>query len=153
MIIILWLFAIVGANLSIGHFGPEVSIINAFLLIGLGLTTRDHLHRKWEGKHLKVKMGLLIASGGLLSYLTQPGVGRIALASVVAFAISEVIDAIIFHRTKSINKSNAVSGFVDSVLFPTLAFGGFPVLIILGQWVAKFGGGYLWSLALNVKRR
>jgi len=153
MIIALWLFAIVGANLSIGHFGPEVSIINAFLLIGLGLTTRDHLHRKWDGKHLKAKMGLLIATGGLLSWLTQPGVGRIALASVCAFAVAEIIDAIVFHKTKSINKSNAVSGFVDSVLFPTLAFGGFPILIILGQWVAKFSGGYVWSVVINLKRK
>ena len=149
MIIALWLLAIVGANLSIGHFGPEVSILNAFFLIGLSLTTRDYLHRKWDGKHLKVKMGALIATGGLLSYLTQPAVGQIAMASVIAFAVSELIDSLIFHRTRSINKSNAASAFIDSVLFPTIAFGGFPILVILGQWAAKVGGGAIWAFLLR----
>lgn len=151
MITALWLLAIVGANLSIGHFGPEVSIINSCLLIGLGLTTRDHLHNKWDGKHLKLRMGLLIATGGLLSWLTQPAAGKIALASIIAFAISEVVDAVVYHKTRSINKSNAVSAFIDSVLFPTIAFGGFPVLIILGQWVAKVGGGAVWAFILRKK--
>jgi hypothetical protein len=149
MIIALWLIAIVSANLSIGYFGPEVSILNAFLLIGLTLTTRDYLHSRWDGKHLKIKMGALIATGGILSWLTQPAVGQIAMASVIAFAVSELVDSVIYHKTRSINKSNFVSALIDSVIFPTIAFGGFPVLIIIGQWLAKFGGGYIWSLVLR----
>lgn len=152
MITALWLAAIVAANLSIGHFGPEVSILNAFLLIGLTLTTRDILHKKWDGKHLKLKMGALIATGGILSWLTQPAVGGIAIASVTAFAISEVVDSVVYSKTKSINKSNVVSAAVDSIIFPVMAFGGFPIVIILMQWVAKVGGGYLWSKALDKKK-
>jgi hypothetical protein len=149
IIVALWLIGIVGANLSIGYFGPEISILNAFLLIGLSLTTRDYLHDLWGEGYLKLKMGGLIACGGILSWITQPAYGGIAVASVTAFAISEIVDAIIYHRTKSINKSNAVSSMVDSILFPTIAFGGFPIAIILGQWAAKTFGGFLWSLVLN----
>jgi len=152
MIILIWLTAIVAANLSIGHFGPSSSIVNAFLLIGLTLTTRDYLHRKWEGKNLPLRMGALIATGGLISWLTQPSVGQIALASVVAFAISEIIDSLIFHKTRSVNKSNSASALIDSIIFPVLAFGGFPILIILGQWAAKTFGGAIWNWVLSNKR-
>lgn len=151
MIILIWIAAIVAANLSVGHFGPSVSILNAFFLIGLTLTTRDILHKRWEGRCLKIKMGTLIAAGGLISYLTQPAAGSIALGSIVAFAVSEVIDSIVFHRTRSINKSNLVSAAVDSVIFPVIAFGGFPVLIILGQWAAKVFGGAVWAFLLQRK--
>jgi hypothetical protein len=151
MIVLLWLAAIVGANLSVAHFGPTVSIYNAFLLIGLSLTTRDYLHRAWAGKNLKVKMGLLITAGGLISWFTQPATGQIALGSIIAFIAAEIVDSVVYHRTRSINKSNTVSAFVDSVLFPTIAFGGFPVLIILGQWVAKFAGGAVWAFLLRRK--
>jgi uncharacterized PurR-regulated membrane protein YhhQ (DUF165 family) len=150
-IVVIWLAAIVAANLSIAQFGPSVSVLNAFFLIGLTLTTRDYLHKAWDGRNLKKKMFLLIAAGGVLSWLTQPAAGQIAVASVTAFAISEIIDSIIYHRTKSINKSNAVSGLVDSIVFPTLAFGGFPIWIILGQWAAKFFGGAVWAFLLRKK--
>lgn len=151
-ITILWLAAIVAANLSIGHFGPSASVINAFLLIGLTFTTRDILHEQWEGKNLKVKMGALIATGGILSWLTQPAVGGIAIASVTAFAVSEIADSIIYSKTRSINKSNAVSAGIDSIIFPVMAFGGFPVAIILMQWVAKVAGGFVWSQVLSKKK-
>ena len=141
-ITIIWLAAIVAANLSIGHFGPSSSIINAFLLVGLTLTTRDILG---------LKMGALISTGGVISYLTQPAVGSIALASVIAFAVAETVDSIIFHKTRSINKSNVASAAVDSIIFPVIAFGGFPVAIILGQWVAKVAGGAIWKLVIESK--
>lgn len=151
MIIAIWISAIVLANLSIGHFGPSSSIINAFLLVGLTLTTRDILHKKWEGNHLGLKMGALIATGGIISYLTQPAVGSIALASVIAFAVAEAVDSIIFHKTRSINKSNVASAAVDSIIFPVIAFGGFPIAIILGQWVAKVVGGAIWKVVIESK--
>lgn len=151
-ITILWLAAIVAANLSIGHFGPSASVVNAFLLIGLTLTTRDILHEQWDGKNLKLKMGTLIATGGILSWITQPAVGGIALASVTAFAVSEIVDSIIYSKTRSINKSNAVSAGIDSIIFPAMAFGGFPVAIILMQWVAKVTGGFIWSQVLSKKK-
>ena len=55
----LYLSAIVAANLIVNHFGPSASIITALVLIGLDLTTRDHLHDAWHGQNLKRNMVLL----------------------------------------------------------------------------------------------
>ena len=52
--VVIYLGAIVLANFMILWFGPAVSVINAFLLIGLDLSLRDRLHdawgRDWSGK-------------------------------------------------------------------------------------------------------
>lgn len=149
--VILWLGAIVAANYTTAVFGPTISVVNSFLLIGLMLTTRDKLHLKWEDNKLKVKMGLLIATGGLLSYLTQPKTGAIATASIISFAVSETVDSVVFQYTKSVNKSNTASAFVDSLLFPVIAFGSFMPLIFIGQFLSKTFGGYAWQLVLKRK--
>ena len=153
-LVIAYLTAIVLANLSVAHFGPASTILNAFVFIGLNLTARDKLHDMW-GRNVARNMGLLILTGGLLSYALNAGAGRIALASVAAFLLSETMDAIAYtklHRhpflTRS-NGSNVVGAAFDSVVFPVLAFGGFPVVIILGQFAAKVLGGFIWSLILR----
>jgi uncharacterized PurR-regulated membrane protein YhhQ (DUF165 family) len=150
--IILYLAAIVLANLSVAMFGPGVAIINAFLFIGLDLTARDQLHEAWRGRNLLPKMVALIAAGSLLSWLLNRNAGPIALASFVAFAAAATVDAIIYHlmgqypRWLRINGSNIPSALVDSLIFPTLAFGSFLWPIVLGQFAAKTLGGFLWSL-------
>lgn len=153
----LYLIAIVTANLSVAHFGPQIAVFNAFLFIGLDLTTRDQLHERWHGKHLARNMALLILSGSALSWFLNADVGRIALASCAAFALSASTDTAIYtvlhKRAKfiKINGSNVVSSAVDSVVFPALAF-GFPLLfgIMAGQFIAKVAGGFLWSVILAV---
>jgi queuosine precursor transporter len=140
------------ANLSSAHFGPAASVLNAFLFIGLDLTGRDKLHDAWYGRGLWWKMALLIAAGSVLSYALNQNAGRIAVASFVAFAASALTDTLVYvalgSRSKlvKINGSNILSAAVDSVLFPTLAFGAVMPGIILGQWAAKVGGGFLWAL-------
>jgi len=52
-----------------------------------------------------------------------------------------------------VNGSNVVSAAVDSVVFPTLAFGSFLPWVILGQFLAKVAGGAVWSLILPAFRR
>jgi hypothetical protein len=136
----LYLAAIVAANLSVAAFGPGVTIINAFWLIGLDLTLRDRLH-------------------GLISYVLNVDAGPIALASTVAFAVSAGLDATAYallepyRRLIRINGSNVVGAAADSILFPTLAFGAFLWPIVLGQFAAKVAGGFLWSLILAVPLR
>ena len=66
--VILYLVAIVLANLSVAHFGPSAAVVNAFIFIGLDLTTRDELHERWHGRNLWLKMACLIAAGSLLSW-------------------------------------------------------------------------------------
>lgn len=147
--------AIIAANLTVAAFGPGVTIVNAFLFIGLDLTARDGLHDAWRGRNLWPKMLALIAAGSVLSWLLNRNAGQIALASFVAFAAAGVVDAIVYHalgrypRWLRINGSNVPSAAVDSVIFPTLAFGGFMPAITLGQFAAKVAGGFLWSLVLR----
>lgn len=153
--VILYLVAIVLANLIVVMFGPSIAIVNAFLFIGLDLTTRDKLHDSWRGNNLVPKMAALIASGSILSWLLNRDAGQIALASFVSFAVAATIDAIVYHalgkypRWLRINGSNIPSALVDSFMFPTLAFGSFLWGIVLGQFLAKTMGGFLWSLVFR----
>lgn len=156
--IALYLLAIVIANLTVTLYGPSVSIINAFLLIGLDLTTRDKLHDAWRGQGLAWKMALLIATGSLLSWLLNRDAGPIALASFVAFASAATVDTAAYHllRQRSwyirVNVSNAISATVDSIVFVGLAFGVFLWPIMVGQIVAKTCGGAAWSFVLRRKK-
>jgi queuosine precursor transporter len=155
MLIVLYLVAIVAANLSVAYFGPASTIYNAFLFIGLDITTRDALHERWQGKRLWLNMALLVGAGSILSYLLNRNAGMVAVASFASFALSGVTDTLVYHAMRKfpkfakINGSNAASSLVDSIAFPTIAFGSFLPMIVLGQFVAKLLGGYIWALALD----
>jgi len=148
-LIILYLSAIVAANLLAARYGPWATVLWAFLFIGLDLTTRDRLHQAWSGRRLVVKMGALIVTGSVLSWALNADAGRIGLASFIAFAISQGADALVYHRTGSITKSNVVGAGLDSLIFPTLAFGSILPWIVLGQFVAKVFGGELWRVVIR----
>ena len=139
---------VVGANWALERYG----IVN----IGFGLTApagvyfaglafwlRDVLHdlggRRW--------VFAAIATGTLVSWMqsdavTIPGgVTSIAVASGVAFALSELADFAVYaplrekHRLAGIAASNTVGACVDSALFLWLAFGSWNS--ITGQIVGK----------------
>ena len=163
--IILYLSAIVLANLSATIFGPYATIANAFVFVGLDLTCRDKLHEAWHEENLYRNMLRLIVAGSVLSFLVAMLLGkgelsaRIALASMIAFALASLTDTIVYgilwNRPKmvKINGSNVASAAVDSVVFPTVAFGSFLPIVILGQFLAKVFGGFIWSLILNRKEK
>lgn len=159
MLIILYLVAIVAANLLVAQFGPSVAILNAFLFIGLDLTTRDRLHEQWAGRGLWWRMFVLIASGSLLSWLLNANTGPIALASLVAFAAAGVADALTYYALGGrsylvrVNGSNVVGALADSLIFPWLAFGAWLPLIVTGQFAAKVLGGALWAIVLRKNER
>lgn len=157
LLVAVFLAAIVIANLLTAHFGPGVSIINAFLLIGLDITTRDKLHEEWGGNHLGLKMGGLILAGSAISYAL--GAGPVATASAVAFAAATAADTLVYQGLRKrgwftkVNGSNTVSALVDSITFPTLAFGGFMLPIVVAQFSAKVLGGAVWSFILKGRNR
>jgi queuosine precursor transporter len=152
---VIFIAAIATANLLVAEFGPWFSPINAFVLIGLDLSLRDWLHDRWRDQLWK--MGALIATAGVLSYVLNPAAGRIAVASVVAFTLAATFDALVYHRLIDrrwmvrANGSNLAGAGVDSIAFPLIAFGWFPgLLAVMGlQFAAKVSGGFLWALALN----
>lgn len=155
----MYLGAIVVANLSVAHWGAEAAIYNAFLFIGLDLSTRDALHDLWRGRLIR-NMALLIAAGSVLSYIlglalnSGPFVGRIALASAVAFAAAALADSALYHvlRVRSwyerANQSNLAGAAVDSLVFVALWPFGFNFTLAFTLFAAKVAGGVVWSFVL-----
>jgi uncharacterized PurR-regulated membrane protein YhhQ (DUF165 family) len=141
------------ANLSVAAFGPSISPINAFILIGLDLALRDWLHVR-----LKVwQMGALIAATGALTYILNPAAGQIAVASACAFTAAALVDWSAFARLRGswlfrANGSNVAGAAVDSLLFPAIAFGALMPHIVAMQFVAKVAGGALWAWVLRGAR-
>lgn len=142
------------ANLSVAALGPWVSPINAFVLIGLDLALRDWLHMRLE----TWQMGALIGSTGMLTYALNPAAGMIAVASSVAFTAAAVVDWATFARLRGswlrrANGSNLAGAAVDSLVFPTLAFGVLMPQIIALQFTAKVAGGAFWAAVLARRAR
>ena len=152
--VLIWLAAIVAANLTVAAFGPGWSIVNAFLLIGLDLSLRDRLHDAWRDDRIALRMGALIGAGGLISWALNADAGRIALASVVAFTAAMAVDAATYHAMRRrrfvvrANVSNVPAAIVDSLIFPAVAFGAFLPTIVAGQAAAKIAGGALWAAVI-----
>ena len=155
-----YLAAIVAANLSIAHWGPEAAVYNAFLFIGLDLTTRDKLHDLWRGRLIR-NMALLIVAGSALSYVlglwlgSGPFVGRIALASMVAFGAAATADSLLYHVLRDrpwyerANQSNIAGAAVDSLVFVALWPFGFNFTYAFTLFAAKVAGGVVWSFVLS----
>ena len=183
----MYLGAIIVANLVVAKWGLDVVVdlggpigqiqvvfFTALLLIGLDLTSRDFLHELWKEK-LWENMLKLIVAGSLLSLvvnfaLAQAGWGapweivqNIAIASTIAFFCAGLADTFAYQllgeqeRLLRINGSNVASGFVDSLIFPTLAFGilaGAPIgeailwSVTAQMTVAKIIGGFLWAFGI-----
>lgn len=154
--VLLYLVAIVVANLTVAAFGPQVVIVNASALVGLDLTLRDRLHDAWHDDHLALRMCGLIAAGGVISFILNRDAAQIALASTVAFVAASAADALVYRllerrpRLARVNGSNVVGAAVDSLLFPTIAFGAVLPVIVIGQFAAKVAGGFMWSLILAI---
>lgn len=148
--IIVYAAAMIAANMTVAAFGPWVSPINAFVLIGLDLALRDWLHVR-----LKVwQMATLIASTGLLTFALNPAAGVIAVASACAFSAAALADWLTFARLRGTwlyrsNGSNVAGAAVDSLIFPTIAFGALMPHIVALQFVAKVAGGFVWSLVIS----
>lgn len=148
--LVIYVAAMLVANLSVAHFGPWVSPINAFILIGLDLTLRDVLHTRLRPPQM---LGL-IAATGVLTYALNPAAGAIAVASAVAFTAAALVDAGAFLRLRGpwlfrANGSNVAGAAVDSLVFPTLAFGALMPHVVALQFFAKVVGGAVWAWALT----
>lgn len=161
--VLIYAAAMTVANLTIAHFGPWVSPINAFVLIGLDLALRDWLHmrlRAWQ-------MLALIGVSGALTYALNPSAQHIVAASAAAFTLAALVDWQAFSRIsgswlrRSLG-SNVFGAVVDTLVFSALAF----VLLapnpkslavvaqIAGlQLLAKLAGGSLWAWLISLASR
>jgi hypothetical protein len=147
----LYVLAMVLANASIAYFGPWISPLNSFVLIGFDLAMRDWLHVRISGQ----AMAVLICFAGLMTWLLNAAPAQIAIASAVSFVLASSADWLTFSALrkhswlKRANASNVVGGAVDSLIFPTLAFGVLMPHIVALQFVAKVTGGAMWAWVLR----
>ncbi|WP_436499517.1 VUT family protein [Actinokineospora sp. HUAS TT18] len=134
-----YLLSVVAANVASVHYPPlalaGLLVPAGTLFAGASLTARDLLHDALGPRGVAAG----IAAGAALSAaLATP---RIAIASVVAFTVSELLDALVYARLRrrsqlgAVAASNAVGLVVDSILFVPLAFGS--AAAIPGQIVGK----------------
>lgn len=150
--IAIYALAIITANLLVAKFGPSVTPINAFVLIGLDLALRNWLALRMTPRH----MALLIVGTGVLSYWINPASGMIAIASGVAFTLAALVDWITFNTAtgswmRRNFAGNSAGALVDSIVFPTLAFGALMPEIVVMQFLAKVAGGSLWGYLISKK--
>jgi len=146
---------VVAANLLVNHYGPKAAPAIAFVFVAAVLIFRDQFAqlagRRWQAQVLQAA---LIAAGALATWLINRDAALIAKASVIAFAASELIEQIAYRlmwRRPWMEKApySAVLGAaVDSVLFISIAF-GFDFWIVIGQFAAKVGGGFLWATMID----
>lgn len=147
----IYVAAMVVANSLVWWLGPWFSPINSFFLIGLDLTLRDVMQERLS----KWQLAGVIVSGGIITWLVNPAARHIAIASAVAFLVSAIADWATYTALRDkpwlvkSNGSNVVGAAVDSVIFPTLAFGSFLPHIILMQFAAKVAGGAVWSFIMK----
>ena len=151
----IYIIALIAANLLVVWLGPWFSLVNAFVLIGLDFSLRDKMHDLWEGENLPLKMGGLISIASIISYALNPATGMIAFASLAAFTLSMIADSFAYHYLKEykhsirVNGSNVAGSAIDSLIFPTIAFGGLMPEIVALQFLAKVIGGFIWSKILR----
>ncbi|WP_370607057.1 VUT family protein [Citrobacter werkmanii] len=151
MIAAIYIAVICAANLLVAHFGPWITPINAFVLVGLDMVLRDILHERCG----LIRSVILSAVAGVISFAINPAAGIIAIASVVAFVAASVANAWVYQLLiskpwlKKSNAGNIAAAAVDSGLFPVIAFGAFMPGIVIGQFMAKVGGGFVWSMLLR----
>lgn len=149
-----YLLSVIAANIASVHWPPLVVgglvIPAGTVFAGTSLTARDLVHDRL-GAH-GVAVGIA-AGAGLSAVLASP---QIAVASVVAFTASEIVDALIYTRLRHRSQLGAVAAsnlgglVVDSALFVPLAFGGFTA--VPGQLVGKALATLLILAALRIAR-
>jgi len=115
--------------------GFGIAAPSGVLMIGLALVLRDAVH-----EYLGARWSLYaIGVGAVLSYLLADP--YIAIASLVAFGVSELSDFAVYtkirerSRTLGILASGVVGSIIDSVVFLWLAFGS--LAYVEGQIVGK----------------
>lgn len=155
MIAVIYVVAICAANLLVARYGPWVTPINAFFLVGIDMVLRDILHERYG----IMRSLFLSAIAGMVSYAINPASGLIAVASMVAFIAAAFVNALVYQKLidkpwlKKSNAGNVAAAAVDSVLFPLIAFGAFLPVIIIAQFLCKTAGGAIWSWALKGVKR
>lgn len=158
-----WTFAfcymasIVLGNFFVSYFGIVTLLGLTFpagaLWIGITFSMRDFVQREWgDGKvwYFMIASTLITTVLGVVLSHLPISPWKVALASAVAFLVSEAVDWFVYWITKlditwRIIISNLFSTPIDSILFVGIAFGSFSFLQppVYGQAIVKYLSGLL----------
>ncbi len=135
---------VVASNVLTARYGLVAGFVTAgTFTAGLVLAARDAV-RELAG--MWASLGCVAAGVAVSVFMAGP---HLALASGVAFAASELLDAVVYEplrrrgRMRALAWSNAAGSVADSVLFLVLA--GFPL------WPAVVGQvGVKWMMAVGL---
>lgn len=126
---------VVASNWLTATYGLVFGFVTAgTFTAGLVLAARDAVR---ETAGVWAALGCVAVGAGLSAFMSTPA---LALASGIAFAVSEVADTLVYEPLRSQGKaralawSNLVGSVVDSLLFLTIA--GFPLWPALAGQVA-----------------
>ena len=130
---------------------PGLMAPSGVLMIGVALALRDALHER-VGRGL---VAALIVAGAALSLAFSPP--ALAVASAIAFLLSELLDFAVYDRLRrrglawAVLLSGAAGAVIDSLLFSWLAFG--TPKWAAGLILAKMYASLLFALWLYTRRR
>jgi uncharacterized PurR-regulated membrane protein YhhQ (DUF165 family) len=163
ILVLAYLSTIPAANWLIGNVGtcvpngpclvpvaPGLMAPSGVLMIGLALVLRDAVHER-----MGVRWAFAaILAGGALSLLVAPP--ALAVASVAAFLLSELVDLSVYAplRRKGLALAVLASGVagatVDSAVFLLIAFGSLDYLAgqVVGKaWMTLLAAAWLYRRA------
>lgn len=128
--------------------GFGLSAPSGVLMVGVALALRDYVH---HAMGWKVAVAAIMA-GGVLSFGLAPP--ALAIASVLAFVISELADLAVYaplarrRLVAAVIASGVVGSIVDSAVFLWLAFGTLDFLAgqVLGKvWMTAIAAVVVWA--------
>lgn len=148
--IIIYVGAIILANMLVLIYGKYGLWLSSALLIPFDFVMRCYFHERWKGNELVLRLGLLIGTAALATYLINSDSLPIALGSVSGFIGANIIAGLIYQALINkpviykVNGSDFAAIMVDSIIFQAVAFGVFDPVVMFGQTLIKMGGGLLW---------
>ena len=131
---IIYLLCIIAANVLAVQYtiplGSELSIPAGTIAIAPIFTLRDSVQHRYGSRAVVY----LVLGGAIVSLLislvtSQQVLGRIAVAGLIAFVLSELLDTAIYMQLSRYSwlsrvlASNTVACAIDSLLFLSIAFG------------------------------
>lgn len=153
----IYLLAFMLSNFIVLHFGSTGLIFTALFLIPFDFVMRCIFHETWQGKELILKLGALVLTASLLTFLINHDTLNISIASSCGFISAQIVAGIFyqFFINKSyfikVNGSDAIGILIDSLIFQLIAFSVILPEITLYQFLLKITGGLFWYWILFVK--
>ena len=153
----LYLLAFVFSNFIVLWFGNIGLIFTALFLIPFDFVIRCFFHESWKGFELIWKLGLLVLTASVITYILNRDTLNIAYASCFGYISAQLVAGIFYQIfiNKSyfikVNGSDAVGILIDSIIFQLVAFSFISVEITISQFLLKLTGGFFWYWVFFVK--